>query len=51
MKDLWSNLVWAATIVAIVWLLAGCANTLHGAGGLLKGVGADWQDAANQQLE
>lgn len=46
MKNL---LIWI--VVTIMLFVAGCANTLHGAGGLLKGVGADWQDAANQQLE
>ena len=35
MKDLWNNLVWAATIVAIVWLLAGC-QVIKGAAGDLS---------------
>ncbi|GAH12670.1 unnamed protein product [marine sediment metagenome] len=46
MKDL---LIWI--VVVGLLFVAGCGNTLHGAGALLKGVGADWQDAASQQLE
>lgn len=46
MKDSIKRIAEMLFILAVIWLLSGCSNTLYGAGGLLKGVGTDWQQYA-----